>query len=128
MPDTDQIEGLRAAERRLQAAQLASDVETLTELLDDDVIFTGPDGNLYSKEDDLTGHRSGHQVLNRVEELELRVLVTGSTGVTWFLGSLQGAIGGEPFAARMRYTRTWVHDARAGWKIVAAHAMTVGDG
>jgi len=33
MSDTDQTEGLRAAERRLQAAQLASDVETLTELL-----------------------------------------------------------------------------------------------
>lgn len=128
MSDTDQTEGLRAAERRLQAAQLASDVETLTELLDDETVFTCPDGNLYSKQDDLSGHRSGHQVLNRVDELELRVLATGATGVTWFLGTLEGTIGGEPFIARMRYTRTWVHDGQAGWKIVAAHAMILSDG
>lgn len=118
-------ESLRAAERRLQAAQLASDVDALTELLDDAVLFTGPDGNLYSKEDDLRAHRSGHQVLSRVEESELRLLVTGSTGVTWFLGTLEGRVSGEPFVARMRYTRTWARDAESGWRIVAAHAMFV---
>lgn len=120
---TDHTEGLRAAERRLQAAQLASDVEALTELLDEAVIFTGPDGDLYSKEDDLGAHRSGHQVLSRVEESELRVLAVGSTGVTCFLGTLEGTIGGEPFMARMRYTRTWILDVQTGWRIVAAHAM-----
>lgn len=88
MSDIDSTETLRAAERRLQAAQLASDVPALTELLDDAVLFTGPDGKLYSKEDDLNAHRGGHQVLHRIEELELRLLVAGSTGVTWFLANL----------------------------------------
>ena len=125
MPDIDHTESLRAAERRLQAAQLASDVEALTALLDDAVLFTGPDGNLYSKEDDLEGHRSGHQVLSRVEESELRLLVTGFTGVTWFLGTLEGTVGGESFAARMRYTRTWAREADTDWRIVAAHGMFV---
>ncbi|MEU5884991.1 nuclear transport factor 2 family protein [Spirillospora sp. NPDC047279] len=45
-PNDDHIESLRAAERRLQAAQLASDVDALTELIDDQAWFTGPDGNL----------------------------------------------------------------------------------
>jgi ketosteroid isomerase-like protein len=123
--DVDHTKTLRAAERRLQAAQLASDIGALTELLDDAVLFTGPDGNLYSKEDDLEAHRSGHQVLDRVDEAELRVLVTGSTGVTWFLGMLEGSIGGEPFVARMRYTRTWARKPGTGWRVVAAHAMFV---
>jgi ketosteroid isomerase-like protein len=123
MPDTEHTESLHAAERRLQAAQLASDVDALTELLDDAVVFTGPDGNLYTKQDDIGAHSSGHQVLSRVEEEELRVLATGQTGVTWFLGTLEGTVGGEPFLARMRYTRTWFHDDRAGWRIIAAHAM-----
>jgi ketosteroid isomerase-like protein len=125
MSDVDHTESLRAAERRLQAAQLASDVDALTELLDDAVLFTGPDGKLYSKQDDLGAHRSGHQVLSRVEESELRVRVTGSTGVTWFLGRLEGTVGGESFAARMRYTRTWAREADTGWRIVAAHATVV---
>ncbi len=56
------------------------------------------------------------------------MLATGATGVTWFLGTLEGTIGGEPFIARIRYTRTSVHDGQAGWKIVAAHAMILSDG
>jgi ketosteroid isomerase-like protein len=115
-------DSLRAAERRLQAAQLASDVDALDELLDDAVRFTGPDGNLYSKQDDLRVHESGHQVLTRVDEEDLQVLATEHTGVTWFLGTIEGTVGGQPMAARMRYTRTWVHGP-TGWRIIAAHGM-----
>ena len=91
MSDVDHTETLRAAERRVQAAQLASDVDALTELLHDALLFTGPDGNLYLKEDDLAAHRSGRQVLSRVEESELRVLVTGSTGLSGFSGHWRAA-------------------------------------
>lgn len=122
MPNDDRTESLRTAERRLQAAQLASDVDTLTELIDDAAWFTGPDGNLYSKQDDLRVHETGQQVLSRVDEEDLKVLVTGHTGVTWFLGTLAGTVGGQPLTARMRYTRTWLHGPD-GWKIIAAHAM-----
>jgi ketosteroid isomerase-like protein len=116
---------LRAAERRLQAAQLASDVAALDELLDDRLVFTGPDGALYGKQDDLRLHRTGAQVIDALREEDLAVLVAGETGITWFLGSLRGSIGGSPFEARMRYTRTWVRDAGQGWRIVAAHASVV---
>lgn len=116
---------LEAAERRLQAAQLASDVSALNELLDNALVFTGPDGILYSKQDDLDAHRSGYQVLHRLEEQDLRSTVAGTTGVTWFLGMLEGSLGEQPFVGQMRYTRTWVHDAETGWKIIAAHATAV---
>lgn len=122
MVDHDLSEELRAAERRLQAAQLASDVDALAELIDDALWFSGPDGKIYSKQDDLDAHKSGIQVLHRVEEEELRVLATPTAGVTWFLGVLEGAVGGQPFAARMRYTRTWLRDEQTGWKVIAAHA------
>lgn len=116
---------LRSAERRLQAAQLASDVAALDELLDDRLVFTGPDGALYSKQDDLRVHRTGTQVIDALHQEDLRVLVAGTTGITWFLGSLSGSINGDPFSARMRYTRTWVLDARRGWRIIAAHASLI---
>lgn len=118
------VETLRAAERRLQRAQLASDVQALDQLIDDRLVFTGPDGKLYRKQDDLHVHRTGFQVMTKVAEEELEVLVDGSLGVTWFLGTLEGSFGGDPFAWRMRYTRTWLHDDVHGWRIVAAHAST----
>jgi len=115
---------LRAAERRLQAAQLASDVDALDALVDERLIFTGPDGLLYDKQDDLRVHRTGAQRMTRVDEEDLQVLVVGSTGVTWFLGTLEGTTPDGPFAARVRYTRTWVHEGGA-WRLVAAHVSAV---
>ncbi|GAA3346641.1 hypothetical protein GCM10020358_58420 [Amorphoplanes nipponensis] len=116
---------LLAAERRLQAAQLASDVAALDTLLDDRLVFTGPDGALYGKHDDLRVHRTGTQVIEALHEEDVTALVAGTTGITWFLGTLRGSIDGTPFEARMRYTRTWVHDPGHGWRIITAHASIV---
>lgn len=116
---------LRQAERRLQAAQLAGDVQALDALLDDRLIFTfGAD--TFTKADDLELHRTKAQTLSKLEEEQLTVLVEGTTGVTWFLGVLEGSVHGSPFAAKMRYTRTWAHDDSLGWRVVAAHASAVG--
>jgi hypothetical protein len=119
--DVEGVEALRDAERRLQRAQLASDVAALDRLIDDRLVFTGPDGKLYSKQDDLHAHRSGWQSMTRVAEENLAALVIDGTGVTWFLGTLEGTMAGEPFLARVRYTRTWIHDDDKGWRLIAAH-------
>ncbi|EWM64872.1 MULTISPECIES: nuclear transport factor 2 family protein [unclassified Micromonospora] len=119
--DLPGVEALRAAERRLQRAQLSSDVAALDRLIDDRLVFTGPDGRLYSKQDDLHVHRSGQQTITRVDEEDLAVLVAGGTGVTWFLGTVEGTLAGEPFLARVRYTRTWILDNNEGWRLLAAH-------
>ncbi|MBE9498116.1 nuclear transport factor 2 family protein [Streptomyces sp. GKU 257-1] len=126
MPNDEHAESLRAAERRLQAAQLASDVDALAELIDDRGRFTGPDGSLHTKQDDLRAHASGRQLLKRLEEEELQVLATAHTGVTWFLGTLEGSFEGQSVRARLRYTRTWTRD-RTSWRIIAAHATLVTD-
>ena len=124
----DPADELRAAERRLQEAQLAGDADALDQLLDDRLIFTlGVDGKTYTKQDDLEIQRSGSQSLMRVDEEDLKLLVDGATGVTWFLGTLAGTFGGVSFHTRMRYTRTWVRDDTCGWRVVAAHASAVPD-
>jgi hypothetical protein len=117
------MEDLRDAERRLQTAQLAGDVEALDRLLDDRLIFTFG-ANVQTKADDLELHRTRVQVVTRVAEEELTVLTDGRTGVTWFLGTVEGTVSGAPFAARMRYTRTWLYDETHGWRIIAVHAST----
>jgi hypothetical protein len=117
------MEDLREAEHRLQAAQLAGDVDALDTLLDDRLIFTFG-GDVSTKADDLELHRTGAQVMTRLVEEELTVLADGSAGVTWFRGVVEGTVRGTPFAARMRYTRTWLHDEIHGWRIVAAHSST----
>jgi hypothetical protein len=124
MTEDTRTEDLRRAERRLQAAQLASDVTELERLLDDRLIFTGPDGKHYTKGDDLHVHRSGLQSMTRVDEEDLIALVDGDTGVTWFLGTVEGTLAGTPFTARVRYTRTWIHDDDHDWRLIAAHVSS----
>jgi hypothetical protein len=120
----DETTDLLDAERRLQAAQLAADADALDALLDDRLVFTGPDGRLYSKQDDLEIQRSGRQRLTRVDAEDVQGLVDGSTGVTWFLGTVAGVFLGAEFSQRVRYTRTWVRGAD-GWRVVAAHVSAV---
>jgi hypothetical protein len=113
-------ESLIAADRRLQAAQLAADADALDALIDDRLVFTGPDGRLYSKQDDLRLQRSGGQRLTEVTEESLTALAVADTGVTWFLGRLAGQFQGEAFTAHVRYTRTWIQTEH-GWRLLAAH-------
>ncbi|TML27446.1 MAG: nuclear transport factor 2 family protein [Actinobacteria bacterium] len=101
VPDADRIEELRTAERQLQAAQLAC------------------------KSDDLRMHGTGEQKITRVEEEDLSVLVARDTGITCFLGTLEGTLSGTQFTARIRYTRTWIHDI-SGWRLLAVHVSDAG--
>jgi hypothetical protein len=119
-------DSLIAADRRLQAAQLRADADVLDGLIDDRLVFTGPDGRLYTKQDDLDLQRSGGQRLTEVTEESLTALVVGDTGVTWFLGWLAGVFQGEVFRAHVRYTRTWIHTP-TGWRLLAAHVSAPGD-
>ncbi|MEU5562020.1 nuclear transport factor 2 family protein [Micromonospora musae] len=121
VPDSELEAALLDAERRLQAAQRAGDVVALDGLLDDHLIAIGPDGGRYTKQDDLIAHDSGTSVLDELVEEQVELLVEGFTGVTFFVGRVAGRLAGSPFAARLRYTRTWIYDGEGNWRVLAAH-------
>ncbi|MFJ4406638.1 nuclear transport factor 2 family protein [Streptomyces sp. NPDC088910] len=117
---------LHDAEQRLQAAVQSGDVQALDVLLDDRVVYTGPDGSTVTKEEDLGAHRSGALAVEVFEQQDLDVTVVDSTGITRVLAGLEGTAGGHPFKARLRYTRTWIH-VDGTWRVLAAHASAVPD-
>ncbi|MEU5909569.1 nuclear transport factor 2 family protein [Micromonospora sp. NPDC047527] len=125
MPDSEREAELLDAERTLQAAQRAGDVAALDQLLVDQLIAVGPDGRQFTKREDLAAHRDRTSVIEDLVEEELDLLVAGSTGVTFFVGRVTGVFNGEPVTARLRYTRTWVHDDPHGWRVLAAHISPV---
>lgn len=126
MTDATRTEELERAERQLQAAMLAGDVAELDRLIDDRLIATlTPGVARVTKEQDLDNHRSGRLVLSRLVEEDLALVVDGRTGVTWVLTTLEGMDAGTPFAGRVLYTRTWVHDDDLGWRVLAAHITPV---
>lgn len=66
-----------ALEAEIRAAQLGADIAALDRLIDDDLLFTGPDGQLGTKAQDLAAHGSGTVRVRAHEPEELRVRRVG---------------------------------------------------
>jgi ketosteroid isomerase-like protein len=121
MPEPDaERELLLDAERRLQTAQRAGDVDALDALLDDRLVATGPDGASFGKAADLEAHRSGALRITKLVQEDLDVLVDGEVAITRVTVSAEAVQGGVPMAGRLKYTRTWVH-RDDGWRVLGAH-------
>lgn len=121
----EHIDGmLRASETALRAAQLAGDVGALDRLLDDALVFTGPDGAVYGKADDLDAHREGWVSISRLEPSDERIQQYGSVAVVSVRMDMAGSWQGQPFEGPFRYTRVWRRTAD-GWRIVAGHVSGI---
>jgi ketosteroid isomerase-like protein len=124
MSDHLKDDALRASEAALRRAQLASDVAALDRLLDDALMFTGPDGAVYGKADDLDAHREGWIRITRLEPSEERIQRLGTIAVVSVRMEMAGTFKGEAFAGPFRYTRVW-REGPDGWRIVAGHVSGV---
>jgi len=113
-------------EARLRAAQLTADVAALKELIDDDLLFVGPDGRLATKSQDLEAHSSGTVRFREHVPEELRVRRVGSdVAVT----SLRAVLAVEVFGVLNRgtfnYTRVWARELNATWRVVGGQVSSV---
>jgi ketosteroid isomerase-like protein len=118
---------LHAAELALRAAQLAGDADRLERLLDDGLFFTGPDGQIYTKAQDLDAHRNGWIRITRLEPSEEHVARFGEMGVVSVRMEMAGEFQGQAFAGAYRYTRIW-RWANGEWRVVAGHVSAVAPG
>jgi len=115
---------LLACEAALRKAQLTSNVEELDRLVDDALVFTGPNGAVYGKQDDLDAHRRGLIRITRLDPSEERIQRFGNIAVVSVRMEMSGTFEGAPFAGPFRYTRVWrAHED--GWRIVAGHVSAV---
>ncbi len=111
-------------EESLRAAMLTGDVEVLTNLLDDDLVFTGPDGKVLSKNDDLSVHRNRLLRLDQLDLYETQIYRIGELILTTTKATLAGHFGSTPFDGVFAYTRLW-RQSGALWRIVVGHAAKI---
>ena len=119
-----------ALEARLRAAQLAADVGALDALISEDLLFTGPDGALATKADDLASHRAGAVRIRAHEPEDLRVRRVGpEVAVAALRARLRVEAGGAiVLDGPVRYTRVWAREADGEWRVVAGHVSPVPPG
>lgn len=111
-------------EERLRIAMLTSNVAELDTLINDRLLFVGPDGSVYSKSDDLELHRSGTTQFTCIEFVDIQVERYESTAVSIVLANSTGNFKGTSFGGYSRYTRTWVFGSK-GWQVVSGSVCAV---
>jgi ketosteroid isomerase-like protein len=108
-------------EERLRQAMLASDVRVLNELVAPKVIITSHQGDLLSKQDDLTAHQSGLFKIKELNPSERQIQIYREVAIVSVRMEVSGWYNGEPANGDFRYTRVWAISSTGTWQIVAAH-------
>jgi ketosteroid isomerase-like protein len=113
-------------EARLRAAQLSADVTALNELISDDLLFTGPDGQLGTKAHDIEAYRSGTVKFLAHVPQELRIRRVGANVVISSLrAQLTVEVAGNISGGMYRYTRVWAREDGKLWRVVGGHVSLV---
>jgi hypothetical protein len=121
-PDDAEIVALEAA---LRHAQLTADVDTLDQLIAEELLFTGPDGQLGTKAKDLEAHRSGVVRIREHEPSEMRVRRIGSdVAVVALRTRLAVEVNGSLVRGTYRYTRVWARE-QGSWRVAGGHVAPV---
>jgi ketosteroid isomerase-like protein len=122
VPDPEIVE----LEARIRAAQLRADVSALDALLADDLLFTGPDGTVGAKAEDLAAHQSGTVRFREHVPLELRVRrIALDVAITSVRAQLTVEVAGTLTSGEYRYTRVWAREGSHDWRVVGGHVSAV---
>lgn len=115
-----------ALEAELRRAQLEADVGTLDRLIADELLFTGPDGRLGTKAEDLAAHASGVLRFREHEPEELRVRRIGAdVAITSLRTRLAVELGGRIVRGTYRYLRVWAREDGRSWRVVGGQVSEV---
>lgn len=115
-----------ALEAQLRQAQLDADVAALDRLIADELLFTGPDGALGTKAQDLAAHASGAVRFRAHEPDELRVRRVGSNvAIAALRARLAVEVAGVLVHGTYRYTRVWAREGEGAWRVVGGHVSAL---
>jgi len=113
-----------AREDALLKAVLTNDVDLLDDVLHDDLLFNGPDGQTGTKAQDLANYRSGGIQLRRADASDRLVSAIGDTVVVAVTVTLAGSYMGVRVDGRYRYLRVWKR-AGGAWRVIGGSVVAL---
>lgn len=111
-------EAISGLEERLRQAQLNSDINELSILIDDKLTFVAPDGSIISKDDDLNLHQSGNFKITKMELIERHIQAFENTVVVNTLMDESAIFDGHVQNDKIRFIRVW-HQFTDRWRIIS---------
>jgi ketosteroid isomerase-like protein len=119
----DVIEEIERLDAEYQRAVAAGDTATVDRLLLDDFVLITSSGRI-SRKPDVLAEVGGVDTSFEINvSRDVQVRVRGDTAIVTAVLHQKGVYQGKPFDSTVRYTDTWVRDAR-GWRQLSGHAST----
>jgi len=109
-------------ETALLHAITTNDVALLDDLLHDDLLFNGPDGQTGTKAQDLANYRSGGIQLRRADASDRLIRAVGDDVVVAVTVTLEGTYLGMRADGRYRYLRVWKRIGGA-WRVIGGSVV-----
>ena len=100
------------------------DLAFMERILADDYLATDPEGNVYTKAQDIASLKSGEFVVTSCVHHEMKVRVYGDAAVVTGRTTYKGSYKGKDFVDDVRWTDTWVKSS-GRWQCVAGHSSEI---
>ncbi len=113
-------------EEQWRAALLSGDTGAMGNMLADSYVGIGPDGTIAGKAEELQMRATGQEHLERLDLLDRKIRLYGTTAVVTSRVRIAGVYSGQPLLGDYRYTRVWTL-SHAQWKIVSFEANQIHD-
>lgn len=117
---------IEQCEEKLLQAFREKDIATLDKLIDDSLIFDGPDGSVVSKEMDMATYRAEDTKIETMDCLERQIQVFGDTAIISTVIYLKASFMGDKYKAdgKARFLRTWKR-IDGQWKVIGGASVII---
>lgn len=118
-------EQIQKEEGQLKQAMLNSDIASLDNLLDMDLVFTTHTGQLLTKRQDLDAHQSGMINIEEINNSDEIMLIHDDTVIVSLKSEIKGLFNGQRSDGVFRFTRVWAKTSSGFWRVVAGHSSLI---
>ncbi|MFM7603236.1 MAG: nuclear transport factor 2 family protein [Pseudanabaena sp.] len=109
-------------EERIRQAQLSNDVNTLDELISNQLQFVSLDGSVASKSDDLEALRNKIVIFHSITFTDQIIQTFENLATVTVKAEISGTMNGQDFHGHYRYGRTWAK-LNGQWQIIAGNMV-----
>jgi ketosteroid isomerase-like protein len=115
---------LKKLEMQWANAGVKKDLAVIDRLLADDFTTTDPEGEVFTRAEEIAVLKSGEDVVFSAALSDIKVHVYGDAAVVTYVYKAQETLKGQDVGGTSRWTDTWVK--RGGsWQCVASHGSKV---
>ena len=94
-------------EYQLIEAIKSGDFNFIENVLHDDLLFLAPNGQVVTKEMDLTAHKAGQMIVEELVPQFEDFKIVGDIAISIVVYDTKGSMLGNPISGKLRYIRNW---------------------